>query len=154
GFLAGDAPALRVWYGDSTLRGGYYPAFRTRGSGAPGSDRFFRFDSAAGWVPVVAGLEDVRAARRANPRWMVDHENLARTLAEGGDWGAAAAEYEKLAAADSSSVEFAYNAAVCREAIGDSTGAALWYERAASLPGADEDVRANARRFGRYRVGR
>jgi hypothetical protein len=155
GFLAGDAPALRVWYGDSTLRGGYYPAFRAREPGAPGGpDRFFRFDSTTGWVPVIEGREDVAAARRANPRWMVDHENLARTLAEGGEWAGAATEFEKLAAADSSSVEFAYNAAVCHETLGDSTRAAIWYERAASLPGADEEVRASARRLARHLPGR
>ena len=154
GFLAGDAPALRVWYGDSTLRGGYYPAFRPRlPSEPPGEDRFFRFD-VEGWVPVVAGAEDVAAARRENPRWVTDHETLAGALAKGGDWAAAATEYEKLAAVDSSSVEFAYNAAVCRETLGDSTGAALWYERAASLPGADAEIRADALRLARHRPRR
>lgn len=154
GFLAGDGPALRVWYDDSTLRGGYYPSFRARGPREPaGPDRFFRFDSTRGWVPVVAGAEDVAAARRADPRWILDHDMLARTLAEGGEWVVAAREYEKLAAADSSSVDFAYNAAVCRETIGDSTAAARWYARAAALPGADPEVRANAARTARQRNG-
>jgi hypothetical protein len=152
GFLAGDAPALRVWYGDSTLRGGYYPAFRAREpEAAQGPDRFFRFDSTTGWVPIRAGQEDVAVAQRENPRWMVDHEVLARTLAEGGAWAGAAAEYEKLAAAESSSVEFAYNAAVCHESLGDSAQAAIWYARAAALPGADADARANAERLARFR---
>ena len=152
GFLAGDGPALRVWYGDPTLKGGYYPSFRARAAGESlGSDRFFRFDSTAGWVPVLAGPEDVAQARRANPRWTVDHEMLARTLAEGGAWAGAAGEYEKLAAVDSLRVEFAYNAGVCHETLGDSTLAALWYRRASELPGADRDVRADALRMTRHR---
>src|SRR5262249_46281228 len=45
GFLAGDGPALRVWYGDSTLRGGFYPSYRPRAAGEPrGPDWFFRYD--------------------------------------------------------------------------------------------------------------
>jgi hypothetical protein len=151
GFLAGDAPALRVWYGDSTLRGGYYPSFRPRQPSEPqGEDRFFRFE-VTGWVPVVTGSEDLAAARRDNPRWLTDHETLAGALARGGDWAAAALEYEKLAMADSSSVEFAYNAALCRETLGDSTQAAYWYERAAALPGADAEVRADALRLAPHR---
>ena len=154
GFLAGDAPALRVWYRDSTLRGGYYPAFRVRHPSEPrGEDRFFRFE-VTGWVPVWTGPEDVAAARRENPRWLTDHETLAGALARGGDWATAAVEYEKLASADSSSVEFAYNAALCRETLGDSTQAAIWYERAAALPGADAEVRADARRLAPHRLRR
>ena len=127
-----------------TYRKGSYPAEWD-------PDRFFRFDSTAGWVPVVAGPENLAASLRANPRWTIDHENLARTLADGDAWGQAAAEYEKMAAVDSLSVEFAYNAAVCFEAMGDSTQAAQWYARAASRPGADADVRANASRFQAHR---
>jgi len=152
GFLAGNGPALRVWYGDSTLVGGYYPTFRARAPHDPrGPDRFFRFDSAAGWVGVRAGAEDVVAARRENPRWGVDHQVLAATLASGGAWAEAAAEYEKLAAADSLRVDFAYNAGVCYETLGDTLRAATWYARAAALPGADEEARANARRLARRR---
>jgi hypothetical protein len=151
GFLAGDGPALRVWYGDSTLRGGYYSAFRARTSGeARGPDYFFRFDSAGAWVPVVSGAEDTAAARRANPRWEQDHVMLATTLANGGDWTAAAGEYMKLAHAAPERIEYAYDAAVACESFGDSTAAAVWYARAAALPDADEDARAMARRFARY----
>lgn len=151
GFLAGDAPALRIWYGDSTLRGGYYPSFRPRRPSEPqAKDYFFRFD-VNGWVPVVSGPEDVAAARRQNPRWITDHETLAGALARGGDWAAAAGEYEKLAAVDSSSVEFAYNAALSHETVGDSARAAYWYGRAAALPGADAEVRADALRLAPHR---
>ncbi len=154
GFLAGDGPALRVWYGDPTLRGGYYPSYRPRSSEEPpGQDLFFRYDSVAGWVPVVRGAENLDLARRLNPRWAVDHEVLAQALSRAGDWGAAAGEYQKLATAAPLRVEFAYNAGVCSEAVGDSVQAAQWYDRAARLPAADAEVRATARRFARYLPG-
>lgn len=148
GFLAGDGPALRVWYGDSTLSGGYYPAYRPRTAGEPrGPDLFFRYDSTAGWIPVRPGRENVERARLANPRWVTDHEMLAQTLARAGAWPAALIEYLKLSEAESLKVEFAFNAGVCYETLGDSTRAARWYARAASLPGADAEARATARRF-------
>jgi hypothetical protein len=154
GFLAGDGPALRVWYGDSTLRGGYYPSFRPRASGTPrGPDLFFRYDSLGGWVEIRTGPEDVAAARAANPRWTMDHDMLARTLASADDWERARFEYEKLAGADSARAEFAYNAGVCSAVLGDSSRAASWYARAAALPSADAEMRETARRFAPYLRG-
>ena len=148
GFLAGDGPALRVWYGDSTLSGGYYPSYRPRSAREPhGPDLFFRYDSTAGWMPVKPGHENVERAQRANPRWATDHEMLAQTLARAEAWPAALIEYLKLAQADTLKVEFAFNTGVCYETLGDSTRAARWYARAASLPGADAEARATARRF-------
>jgi hypothetical protein len=154
GFLTGDGPALRVWYGDPTLRAGYYPSYRLRAALEPGGqDFFFRFDSTQGWVEVVRGRENVKEARRLDPRWALDHEMLAQTLARGGDWRTAAAEYQKLADAESLRVEFAYNAAVCHETLGDSARAAVWYARAAALPGADAEARAAARHYARHLPG-
>ena len=148
GFIAGDGPSVRVWYRDSTLRADFYPNYRPRVAGAPlGPDLFFRFDTTGRWVQVRAGAEEVAAARQLNPRWTLDHEMLARTLAGGGDWGRAATEYEKLATAESLRVDFAYNAGVCHETLGDSSGAARWYARAAALPGADPEARETAHRF-------
>ncbi|MBI3540253.1 MAG: hypothetical protein HY076_08275 [Candidatus Eisenbacteria bacterium] len=155
GFMNGDGPALRVWYGDPTLTGGYYSAFRARAAGeARGPDYFFRFDSTSRWIEVVAGAKDTAAARRADPRWESDHVMLATTLAKGGDWSRAAGEWVKLADAAPAQVDYAYDAAVAFESLGDSTGAARWYTRAAALPGADPDARAMARRFERYLNGR
>ena len=154
GFLAGDGPALRVWYGDSTLRAGFYPAYRLRAPGQPrGEDYFFRFDSAGGWVRVVRGAEDIAQARTANPRWGPDHETLAQTLARAGDWPGALGEFEKLAAGDPMRVDYAYDVAVSWEAMGDSTRAGEWYQRAAALPGADSEVRAAAEFYARGRRG-
>jgi hypothetical protein len=151
GFLAGDGPALRVWYRDSTLRAGFYPSYRPRPPGATrGEDYFFRFDSTAGWVRVQRGPEDLAAARRSNPRWQRDHEVLAQTLATAGDWGAAAGEYVKLALAEPARVDYAFNVGVCHEASGDSAAAAAWFARAAALPGADDEVRVAARRLARH----
>jgi hypothetical protein len=151
GFLAGDAPALRVWYGDPTLRGGYYSSFRPRGPGEPpGPDYFFRFDSTTGWVEVHAGAEDVPRAREDNPRWETDHLTLAGALARGGDWALAGAEYAKLAGAFPERGEYPFNAGVSYETLGDSAAAALWYARAAALPGADRETQDLARRFARH----
>jgi hypothetical protein len=151
GFLAGDGPALRVWYDDPTLRAGYYSAYRPRGPAEPqGTDLFFRYDSTSGWVEIVPGDENVPQARRDNPRWIADHETLAATLARSGDWGRAAIEYAKLASADPGRLAYAYDAGVCFESAGDSSAAARWYARAATLPGADPEVREAADRFARH----
>jgi hypothetical protein len=144
-----------VWYGDPTLSGGYYSAFRPRrAADPPGPDLFFRFDSTAGWVGVTAGAEDVARARAGNPRWERDHVTLARTLAEGGDWARAAAEYAKLAEAAPARFEYAADAALCFETVGDSLAAATWYGRAAALPGADAETRRHAERLARLREPR
>jgi hypothetical protein len=151
GFIAGDGPALRVWYGDPTLRGAFYSSYAPRDAGAPaGQDLFFRFDSTTGWVEIVPGAEDVQRARRANPRWETDHGMLAATLARAGSWSAAVIEYAKLAEAAPTRVDYAYDAGVCFESIGDSTAAAEWYARAAALPGADDDARLTAKRFAHH----
>lgn len=152
GFLAGDGPALRVWYGNSTLRGGYYSSYRPRDPAGPaGPDLFFRFDSTGGWVEVTAGAEDIARARARNPRWEQDHVTLARAFAEGDDWPRAAVEFVKLAGAEPARFEYAFDAAVCFESHGDSAAAGAWYARAAALPGADPEARRGAERFAQLR---
>ncbi len=152
GFLAGDGPALRVWYRDPTLRAGFYSSYRPRDPAAPaGPDLFFRFDNTGGWVEVMPGDEDVARARHANPRWEMDHVTLAATLARAGDWSLAAAEYVKLAEVVPGRFEYASDAGVCLESLGDSSAAARWYARAAGLPGADAEARRNAERFAHLR---
>ena len=154
GFLAGDGPAIRIWYGDPTLKAGFYSAYHPRGPEDPsGPDLFFRYDRLGGWVEVVSGPEDVARARRANPRWEKDHVSLARTLASGGDWRRAAVEYAKLADASPGTFDYAFDAAVCFETLGDSTAAAAWYRRAAALPGADAEALRAVGRVPRLRGG-
>jgi hypothetical protein len=154
GFLAGDGPALRVWYGEPTLTGGYYSSYQKRAEDrAPGPDYFFRYDSTAGWVPVIAGAENPTNAQAGGAEWRHDHEVLAATFAKANDWARAATEYEKLAEADSLNAHYAHDAGVSYETAGDSTMAARWYAKAAARPGADDETRALARRFARHLRG-
>jgi hypothetical protein len=149
GFLQGDGPALRVWYGDPTLSGGLFSDYRVRGPGDPqGPDRFFRFDSTVAWIEVRAGGEDVTVARAADPRWREDHERLAIALSRGEDWPRAAAEYSKLASTFPDSINYVYYAGLAALVVGDSAGGRAWLERALRLPDCDDEIRAAARRVG------
>lgn len=145
GFLAGDAPALRIWYGDPTLSGGYYSSYRPRPAGTPvGTDRFFRLDSLAGWIPVLAGAEQIPAALAANPRWELDHVALGQAFAAAGDWRAAATEYEKLAKAFPLNPVHAFDAAASWNEAGDLAAAERWLVEAARRPGSTDEMRAAA----------
>ncbi len=149
GFLAGDGPALRVWYAEPTLRAGYFSAWRPRAANEPrGEDFFFALDTLAGWLEVRPGAEDVAAARARDPHWEADQVKLAAVLLGGGDWLAAAGVYEKLTAACPDSAVFPYRVALCRSQAGDSTGALRWLARAASHPGATAEIREAARGLG------
>jgi chaperonin GroEL len=135
GWVAGDGPALRVWYRDSTLTGGYYSYYRPRRPDqAPGPDYFLRFDSSGTWVEVAKGEENVRTARARNRGWEQDHRELALLLGGAGDWNGAAEELVKLADESPENFEYPLNAAVCYEKLGDSLVAARLYARAAALP--------------------
>jgi hypothetical protein len=143
----GDAPALRVWYADATIRGSFWADYRRRGlSDSIGPDYFFRYDSLAGWLEVRPGPENLRGAQAANPRWREDHEKLASTFVDAGEVRGAATEYEKLAGVHPDEAEYAYLLGLCFEQLGVADSAALWYGRAAALPGADEAMREKARR--------
>jgi hypothetical protein len=150
GWVAGNGPAFRVWYGDSTISGGYYSYYRPRRADeAPGRDYFFRFDSSGTWVEVAKGEEDVAAARARNRDWEADHRELALLLGSASDWNGAAEELVKLGEVSPENYEYPLNAAVCYEKLGDSLVAARLYARAASLPGAPEQVKADAARYER-----
>jgi len=148
GWVAGNGPAFRVWYGDSTISGGYYSYYRPRRPDqAPGRDYFFRYDSSGTWVEVAKGAEDVAAARARDRGWEADHRELALLLGGASDWNGAAEELVKLADASPENFEYPLNAAVCYEKLGDSLVAARLYARAASLPGAPEPVKTAAARY-------
>lgn len=98
GLVAGSSAALRIWYRDPTLSADFMSNYRPRAADAPGGpDRFFRFDSVHVLVEVVAGTENVLAARRTNPEWTKDHENLAMLFLRSGQPLDAAEEFLKLA---------------------------------------------------------
>jgi hypothetical protein len=148
GFLVGNGPSLRAWYGDNTLSGGFYGDFRARPASSQGEDYFFRYDSTSGWVPVIQGPENVAAARRLNPHWATDHELVAISFALGGDWIRAAREYVKLARVYPDTSLYAYYAGSASLSAGDSVTARYWLARAARFPDATERMREAARTVG------
>ena len=123
GLIAGESPALRVWYADGTLQAGYYSYYAPRTADAPpGPDYFLRFDPAVGMVEVKAGAEDVEAAVAANPLWEEDHDGLADLFVFKDDLPRAAVEYEKLAHLDHRP-DAALRSAACLYLLGDSAKA-------------------------------
>lgn len=148
GFLQGDGPALRTWYRDTTLRAGFFSAWRPAGPGAPGADRFFKLHEGARWVELVPGPQDAAAALAANPAWGQDHMSLGRTFADAGEWEMAAREFAKVAAALPREAEPAYNLAICRANLGDSLGMRRWLNEARRRPVVSERLRQAARASG------
>ena len=152
GFLAGDGPAVRIWYREPTLRAGYYSAYAARAAGEPaGPDHFFRMDeagrlseirreSAGDSVAAPTPLDE--AERRENPRWETDRVSLARTLAGGNDWRGAAAEFRRLAIAYPESSGYAFDAASMYMQAGDTSTAFQWFREAARRPSAPPELKA------------
>jgi hypothetical protein len=123
GLVAGNSPAIRVWYSDSTLQANFYSAYRPRSVFEPhGEDLFFHFDSLAGIIEVRAGPENVSLDMASDPDWEGNHEALAMLFMQSGDVPRAAVEFEKLAVLPRRPDAAVY-AGVCREAMGDSAGA-------------------------------
>jgi hypothetical protein len=86
GLLGGDGPAVRVWYGDSTLRAMLYSAYTHRASrDTAGRDNFFRFGTVAVLVEVHPGTEPVTVEESRDPAWRHDHEVLASLFVHAGD---------------------------------------------------------------------
>jgi len=151
GFLAGDGPAVRVWYRDSTLSAGYYSAYAARGPGeADGPDHFFRMDEAGRLREVRRDAADdtaravVAAADTAatleDPRWQTDRLALANAFAKGGNWRGAASEYRRLAIAFPDSSGYAFDAASAYLQSGDTNTAYAWLREAARRPGASPEL--------------
>lgn len=123
GLIAGNSPALRVWYRDSTLKAGFYSYYRARTSTEPaGRDLFFHFDSTRGLQEIFPGPEDVRRAVQLDPDWEANHLALANMFLRAGDPARAAEEIEKVAQLPGRPEAFAY-AALCHEVAGDSSRA-------------------------------
>jgi hypothetical protein len=152
GFLAGDGPAVRVWYHDPTLQAGYYSAYAPRAAGEPaGPDHFFRLDESGRFLEIRRAAADDTSSfamtaaadsieRRDNPRWQTDRLSLASTLAGGRDWRAAAVEFRRLAIAYPESSGYAFDAASAYMQAGDSATAYQWFREAARRPGAPPEL--------------
>ena len=150
GFLAGDGPAVRVWYRDPTLQAGYYSAYAPRAANEPaGPDHFFRVDEGGQFLEVKRGdTTDVIvrtipadvAGMKGNPRWQTDHLSLASALVTGKDWRGAAAEYRRLAIAFPDSSGYAFDAATAYMQAGDSAAGYEWLREAARRPGASPEL--------------
>lgn len=148
GFLTEGGPALRVWYADTTLSGGFLSDYAPRPPGArPGADRFFRYDSTTGWIDMAAGDS---GGAFADPRAFADRRVLAAALARAGDWSAAANTLAELARRDPGSLELAADAAVSFAMAGDSAAAARWFTVAARHPAADDTLKRWARAFAHH----
>jgi hypothetical protein len=155
GFLAGDGPAVRVWYRDPTLQAGYYSAYRPRAAHEPaGPDHFFRVDEAGQFLEVkradttavsLAGAPVDSTVQLGNPRWQTDQLSLASAMVAGRDWRGAAAEYRRLALAFPDSSGYAFDAATAFMQAGDSAAAYSWLAEAARRPGAPPDLVAAVR---------
>ncbi len=136
GLIAGDSPAVRVWYDDTTMRAGFYSYYRPRGpSEALGSDYFFHFDS-------IAGLREVFAEGKPLPTggltdWIADHESLAMMFVTSRDYPRAARLFAALSAA-SNRPEYHMYAGVCWRASGDERAAAAEFDTARTLSGGTE----------------
>jgi hypothetical protein len=142
-----DSPVLRVWYHDPALRAAFLSRYRARARGdTAGRDLFFRFDPDRGWIELVAGTEDMRTARAANPRWHEDHEQLAAALLAGGDVVAARDEFAKLVQDRPRDPDDALALALCQCQLGERQAAAAGFARVLALPGATPAVRAEAGR--------
>jgi hypothetical protein len=142
GWISGDGPALRLWYRDSTLEGGYYSYYRPRTEDQhPGPDLFFRCDSTRiAWMEVVKGPEDIRRGHQQDPNWEANHRELALLLGHARDWEGAALELLKLHKAFPENVEYPLNLGQCYERAGKYSEAAEWYRKAAVYPGTDSGV--------------
>jgi hypothetical protein len=144
GLLAGDGPAVRVWYRDPTLRARYLSAYVMRPAGdSLGGDYFFRFDPQAAVVEISAGPESALTAERLTPTWRHDQAALASLFIQAGNIEGAARSYAKLSAAYPDHPNDAIFAATAYDAIGDSAAARAWYRVATRALG-DSAVRAVA----------
>ena len=97
GLIAGRSPAVRVWYRDPTIQGGFYSYYRPRSANQPdGPDLFFHFDSTSGIREVIPERPPPAGVGRGT-EWEMEHESLAITLLRGGDLTRAAAAFESIA---------------------------------------------------------
>lgn len=132
GFLAGDGPAIRVWYGDFSLQARFYSEYRMRvANDSLGRDYFFRVDSVMVMSEIEAGPESVSLSARRNPTWQHDQQVLATLFMESGNVRAAAHSYAKLWMTFPERPAYALYAATAYEAGDDTIEAQNYYRIAA-----------------------
>lgn len=148
GLVAGESPAIRVWYSDETLEAGFYSYYRPRPAPEPiGRDLFFHFDSTYGIREVVAGEEKVAEAAARDATWERNHESLAMLLLQNGDPALASAQFEKISQLPHRPDALMF-AGVCHELAGDSLAARESFRRAqARFQVAPEEISAWANRL-------
>jgi len=136
GLLAGDGPAIRIWYRDSTLRGRWYSEYSTRTPGdSLGVDLFFRFDPGHGLTEVLTGQEFDAPEPARSAEWQRNQRVLASLFLRAGNLRGAARCYAKLWRYFPEHGENALYAATLYEAAADSSEAVRYYRAAASALG-------------------
>ena len=129
----GEAPAFRLWYRDTTLRGGFFREYTPRRAGSPGDDFFFAADSNLRLIEFHRGAHAVPADLARNPVWQLGENELATIFSERGEWDAALQGFLTLASVDPGAYDYAHNAAVCYARLGDTLSAVRWLRRSAAL---------------------
>jgi len=118
GLIAGDSPAPRIWYPDSTLQAHFLRDYVVRDpSESRGPDYFFYFDSLRGLEELEPATSGVRR-EGLSPEWEARYYNLATVLLLGGDLDGAASEYLALARGDPRRTDCAMFAAAIFERVG------------------------------------
>jgi hypothetical protein len=146
GFLAGDGPAVRVWYRDPTLRARYYSQYEPRSrADSLGEDYFFIFDGTRVLREIQLGEEPQAPFPSRRRLWLDDHLSLAFLLLRKGDPGRAAGEFAKLAAAYPAMPDYALFAGAAFHASGAEEQALPYLHAAARALGDSAVVAAKER---------
>jgi tetratricopeptide (TPR) repeat protein len=143
GLLAGDGPAIRIWYRDPTLRARWYSEYSTRmPEDSLGADLFFRFDPGHGLTEVRTGPEFDAPEPARSAEWQRNQRVLASLFLHAGNVRGAAGSYAKLWRYFPQQAENALYAATLYDAAGDSSQAARYYQAAVSALGSETVRRA------------
>jgi len=136
GLLAGDGPAIRVWYDDPTLRAGYYSSYTPRLRGeTSGEDYFLRFDTLQVLVEVESGSATRVGEFQTYPGWQRDQSVLASLFLRSGNPRAAAAAFARVFEGSSDLPNYALFAATAYEAAGETLEADHYYGQAVLVDG-------------------
>jgi len=148
GLVAGNSPAIKVWYRDSTIAAGFYSYYRPRPATMPaGPDLFFHFDTTAGIRELATGPEDLATALRSDPDWVANHKSLAMLFLTQGSPALAAVEFEKIARLPDQAEELGH-AAIAWEVAGEpERSAPLLNEFARRSGGKPAEIAAWAQRL-------